>query len=157
MTDDQLQTYVEQLSQTYFGRPFTHRATFNHRLRTTGGRYLLANHNLEFNPKMQNLPAFAGIVKHELCHYHLHLLGRGYRHRDADFKALLKQVGGDRYAPTLANQSQKNYWHYRCAAGHDLYRRRRINTKRYVCGQCHQPLTLVGQVSAAQIGGRQHA
>ena len=23
-----------------------------------------------------------GIIKHELCHYHLHLEGKGYQHRD---------------------------------------------------------------------------
>lgn len=34
------------------------------------------------------------IIKHELCHYHLHLRGMGYKHRDADFKTLLAQVGG---------------------------------------------------------------
>ena len=38
MTDEELQRLVEQLSLTAFQRPFTHQATFNRRLRTTGGR-----------------------------------------------------------------------------------------------------------------------
>ena len=38
------------------------------------------------------------VVLHELCHYHLHLLGMDYHHRSREFKALLTQVGGSRYA-----------------------------------------------------------
>ena len=32
------------------------------------------------------------IIKHELCHYHLHQEGKGYKHRDQDFKDLLKKL-----------------------------------------------------------------
>ena len=41
MTDLELQHLVEELSIKYFERPFVHKAYFNYRLRTTGGRYLL--------------------------------------------------------------------------------------------------------------------
>ena len=94
MTDEELQRLVEQLSLTAFQRPFTHQATFNRRLRTTGGRYLLATHNIEINPRMitAGQDALAGIIKHELCHYHLHLTGKGYMHRDHDFKVLLARA-----------------------------------------------------------------
>ena len=33
-----------------FQKPFLHQATFNRRLKTTGGRYHLASHHLDFNP-----------------------------------------------------------------------------------------------------------
>ena len=52
MTDQQLQTLVEELSLRYFKRAFVHRAYFNRRLKTTGGRYLLTSHDVEINEKM---------------------------------------------------------------------------------------------------------
>lgn len=45
--NESLQTYVEDISLTYFGKPFRHRATFNNRLRTTGGRYHIQTHDLD--------------------------------------------------------------------------------------------------------------
>ena len=30
--------------------------------------------------------AVIDIIKHELCHYFLHLAGKGYQHRDQDIK-----------------------------------------------------------------------
>ena len=47
MTDSELQALVEQVSLADFGRPFVHKATFNRRLRLTGGRYVLQTHNLK--------------------------------------------------------------------------------------------------------------
>ena len=85
MTDSELQALVEQVSLADFGRPFVHKATFNRRLRTTGGRYVLQTHNLEINPLMieefdeQNL---IGVIKHELVHYHNHIQGLPYQHKD---------------------------------------------------------------------------
>ena len=49
MTDRELQKLVEKISIEDFGIPFTHKAIFNNRLRTTGGRYLLVSHNIEIN------------------------------------------------------------------------------------------------------------
>ncbi|MFT8374118.1 MAG: SprT family protein, partial [Liquorilactobacillus satsumensis] len=104
MKDDQLQTLVTQISRHFFQLEFKHKATFNKRLRTTGGRYLLEQHDIEINPRMAVLGngVLIGIIKHELCHYHLHLQHLGYRHRDHAFKELLLQVGGLRYAPRTA-------------------------------------------------------
>ncbi len=48
-----------------------------------------------------------GIIKHELCHYHLHRLGLGYQHKDRDFKTLLQKVGGSCYAPDIGLRRQK--------------------------------------------------
>ncbi len=93
MEDEELQKLVEAISDQSFGMPFLHFAAFNDRLRTTGGRYLLRSHNLEFNKKHYEqfgMEELIGIIKHELCHYHLHLQGKGYKHQDHDFKQLLK-------------------------------------------------------------------
>lgn len=91
MNNDKLQRMVENLSEEKFGRTFQHRAYFNKRLRTTGGRYLLKSHDIEINPKQYEHygeDAVVKIILHELCHYHLHIAGKGYQHKDRDFKRL---------------------------------------------------------------------
>ena len=113
MTQEELQQLVEKISIESFHLPFRHRAVFNARLRSTGGRYHLSDHHLDFNLKMfkeVDEKTKIGIIKHELCHYHLHLGNKGYRHQDADFKNLLKKkTGGIRYAPRVStNQVKKN-------------------------------------------------
>lgn len=75
---------------------FLHKATFNGRLTSTGGRYFTKSHHIEISRRQ--LEQFGAddvekIIKHELCHYHLHILGRGYQHRDEEFKTLLQEVG----------------------------------------------------------------
>lgn len=139
-----LQKRVEQVSLSAFGRPFEHQAVFNPRLQTTGGRYHLADHHLDFNPKMADRDDFDSIIKHELCHYHLHRAGRGYQHANQDFKRLLAQVGGSRYAPDIGNRRtvEKKY-HYICDNGHAFDRVRRVDTRRYRCGRCRGRLHLV--------------
>ena len=99
MDDRALQAWVERISLESFGLPFRHRAAFNGRLRSTGGRYFLKSHDIEINPRQletHGLEETEKIIKHELCHYHLHLMKRGYRHRDRDFRELLAKVGGSR-------------------------------------------------------------
>lgn len=91
MNNDKLQRMVENLSEEKFGRTFRHCAYFNKRLRTTGGRYLLKSHDIEINPKQYEHygeDAIVKIILHELCHYHLHIAGKGYQHKDQDFKRL---------------------------------------------------------------------
>ncbi|WP_017729386.1 SprT family protein [Halalkalibacterium ligniniphilum] len=142
MNQSELQKLVEEISLKYFQRPFKHVARFNGRLRTTGGRYLLQSHDIEVNPKQ--LEAFGeegiiGIIKHELCHYHLHIQKKGYRHQDKDFKALLKKVGAPRFCevvPGTRNQL-KSIHLYACQSCDLIYqRKKRIDTTRYVCGKC---------------------
>jgi SprT-like protein len=149
MDQKQLQDLVMEISTDSFGKAFRHTATFNTRLRTTGGRYLLRTHNLEFNLKQLEqfgLDEFVKIVKHELCHYHLHLEGRGYKHQDADFKTLLKKVGGSRYCqpiPGQRTQSLRRYV-YECVNCHQKYmRKRQIDLKKYRCGTCRGKLKLI--------------
>lgn len=147
MTDEQLQRWVERISLHYFKRPFIHRATFNSRLRTTGGRYFTRSHNIEINP--HQLAEFGEeetekIIKHELCHYHLHILKRGYKHRDHDFKQLLQQVGGARYCqtlPSLKRKVQTYKYELICQNCKLVYKRKRkVDVKKYRCGKCRGKL-----------------
>lgn len=147
MTDTELQALVQQISQHDFHQPFLHRAYFNARLRSTGGRYQLQNHNIDINPKMLtdfDEATLIGVIKHELCHYHLHLAGRGYQHRDAEFKQLLAAVGGSRYAPAPKKRTvQAVRYHYVCTnCGQAYPRKRRMDTRRYRCSRCGGPIKL---------------
>lgn len=155
MTDEQLQHLVEHLSQQYFDRPFQHHATFNARLRTTGGRYRLRDHNIEINPKMlteHDQATLEGVIKHELCHYHLHLAGQSGQHRTKAFQQLLKHVCGLRYAPapvTRRTPKLRDWQLYVCThCGQRYYRLRRVDTRRMVCGRCRGKLRWQGVVSA---------
>lgn len=149
MTNEELQQLVEHISRAIFQKPFVHKAYFNNRLRTTGGRYHLASHDIDFNPRvmeMHGIEELEQVVKHELCHYHLHLEGRGYRHIDLDFKLLLKQSGGSRFVKDLRNtEITKPKWTYFCGNCGQLYhRKRRIDTQKYVCGKCRGKLQVKG-------------
>ena len=143
MNEHELQQLTTEISRTSFHREFTHKITYNRRLRSSGGRYLLKTGNIEINPLVEQelgLEALVGVIKHELCHYHLHQTGGGYRHRDADFKRLLHQVGGSRFVERM---KEPNYL-YECTACHHRYpRMRKMNTKRYVCGKCRGKLILL--------------
>jgi len=150
----ELQLMVEKLSVESFGIPFMHTALFNPRLRSTGGRYLLSTHNIEINRKyLEQLgeKELIGIIKHELCHYHLHLQGKGYQHKDKDFKFLLKKVGAPRFCSQLperkAKRTTKKILLYQCTTCQQTYQRRRsINTARYVCGKCRGRLVKIKEV-----------
>jgi SprT-like protein len=150
MDDQTLQAWVEKISLGSFGLPFRHRATFNGRLKATGGRYFTKSHDIEISP--HQLTSFGveeteKIIKHELCHYHLHLMKRGYRHRDADFKMLLAKVGGTRFCRSLPDRAEKRVEPYRyklkChACGTEYLRKRKLDPKRYACGSCQGKLQL---------------
>ena len=143
MNEHELQNLTEEISRTSFHREFTHKITYNKRLRSSGGRYLLQTGNIEINPLVEQelgLEALIGVIKHELCHYHLHQTGGGYRHRDAEFKRLLHQVGGSRFVERM---KEPNFI-YECTACHHRYpRMRKMNTNRYVCGKCRGKLILL--------------
>ena len=143
MNEHELQNLTEEISHTSFHREFMHKITYNRRLRSSGGRYLLKTGNIEINPLVEQelgLEALIGVIKHELCHYHLHQTGGGYRHRDADFKRLLHQVGGSRFVERM---KEPNFI-YECTACHHRYpRMRKMNTNRYVCGKCRGKLILL--------------
>ncbi|MBM7649386.1 SprT-like protein [Bacillus ectoiniformans] len=153
MDNVRLQQLTEQLSADLFGRPFLHQAFFNNRLKTTGGRYMLESHNIEINIKYYDeygLEELKGIIKHELCHYHLHIEGKGYKHRDRDFKELMKKVDAPRYCtPLVKSRSSKQIrvLIYRCKNCEAVYsRRRKVNTEKYVCGKCKGKLKFIEEV-----------
>lgn len=142
MADDELQMLVQEVSSEVFKKPFLHRACHNGRLRTTGGRYMLADHSIQINPlvlKMHGVDELIGVIKHELCHYHLHIEGKGYQHRDADFKNLLRKTSSPRYCKPLAKRNEKttSFYIYECKSCELKYkRRRRVDTSKYKCGKC---------------------
>lgn len=150
MNDQELQSIVEEISKGLFNKDFIHQALFNSRLITTGGRYLLYSHNIEINKKYLDqlgMDELISIIKHELCHYHLHQEGKGYKHRDKDFKELLQKVGGSRYCSPLPESSGKRRENriltYICIECSDVYiRKKKLDTKRYVCGSCRGKLIL---------------
>ena len=149
MDEQQLQQLVERLSLEHFQKPFVHRAYFNKRLRSTGGRYLLHSHHIELNEKSYityGEAELVGIILHELCHYHLHLEGKGYMHKDREFKQLLKQVGAPRYCRAISVQQTTcatNYM-YECIQCFIQYNRhRKINTTKYVGGKCKGQLKTI--------------
>ncbi|MFD0589804.1 SprT family protein [Paenibacillus sp. GCM10027627] len=148
MDNGELQIWVERVSMEAFGLPFRHRATFNGRLKSTGGRYFTGSHHIEISP--YQLEAYGAeeterIIKHELCHYHLHLMKRGYKHRDADFKSLLARVGGSRYCKALPGKETRRTSPYRyklvCIDCKTEYlRKRRVDPARFACGKCRGKL-----------------
>lgn len=138
MNNEALQALVCEISTRFFGISFKHHAYFNPRLRTTGGRYMLRTHHIEINPAVYERygqQELIAVIKHELCHYHLHLQGRGYKHRDKDFKTLANNVGAPRFCQPLQAVKPKHI--YECSqCGVRFYRQRKIDTLRYYCGQC---------------------
>jgi SprT-like protein len=155
MDDKELQNLVEKISLHEFGKPFRHMAMFNSRLKTTGGRYLLQSHNIEINKKyLEQLgeQELEGIIKHELCHYHLHIGGKGYQHRDRDFRELLTRVKAPRFCSMLPERKvQKRLQKtiiYSCTNCQLVYyRKRSIDTEKYVCGKCRGKLKLVKELT----------
>ncbi|WP_433746634.1 SprT family protein [Falsibacillus pallidus] len=151
MNDVKLQKLTETISKDVFGKTFKHIALFNKRLRTTGGRYMLRSHNIEINPayyEEHGMDELIGIIKHELCHYHLHIEGKGHQHRDEDFRKLLKETGSPRHCTPLKNrvmQHQQTLHLYVCSGcGQKFNRKRRVNVQRYVCGKCGGKLAKKG-------------
>lgn len=147
MNHEELKDLVNRISITYFDKPFTDEVRFNTRLRTTGGRYMPAKRLIELNPKYameMDKNEFYGIIKHELCHYHLHIEGKGYKHRDKDFKELLKKTGSPRYCKPLPSEINSYKYIYKCGkCGNEYKRKRKVDTKKYVCGKCKGKLTAI--------------
>lgn len=151
MTDQELTKLIKEVSQKYFGKPFVHQAFFNKRLRTTGGRFHLRDRHIDINPLMYQVygrEVLIGVIKHELCHYHLYNENLPSQHKDKEFKLLLKKVGGLRFAPDVRKANRHKKLHvYECSKCHLIYRRvRKLDTKRYVCGKCHGKLKFIKDI-----------
>ncbi|SHN32063.1 SprT family protein [Gracilibacillus kekensis] len=146
ISQEELEKLTNDLSIRFFEKPFIDIVIFNHRLRTTGGRYLPAKRTIELNPKYYNelgYEEFEGIIKHELVHYHLHIEGKGYQHRDPEFKQLLKETNSPRHCNPLPSMEYDFKYYYYCKECNHLYKRRkRMDIKKYRCGKCKGMLTL---------------
>lgn len=138
--DDKLLELVNYISKKYFQKPYVDEVRFNGRLRTTGGRYIPGKRLIELNPKYLielGEQELIGIIKHELCHYHLHIEGKGYMHGDKDFKELLKKTGSPRHCQPLPSVKESIKHIYICERCNNIYKRvRRIHTIKYRCGKC---------------------
>jgi len=144
--EKELFKFVNNISLESFNLPFEHHVRFNNRLRTTGGRYIPNKKTIELNPKYIleiGMDEMVGIIKHELCHYHLHIQGKGYRHGDREFKELLKLTGSPRYCKPLPSNKKARKHIYVCKKCRHQYKRiRRINLKKYRCGKCKGKLQI---------------
>ncbi|WP_343781461.1 SprT family protein [Alkalibacillus silvisoli] len=140
MKQEELELLTNKLSQQFFGKPFVDSVQFNNRLRTTGGRYIPAKRTIEINPKYYKELGeedLMGIIKHELCHYHLHIEGKPYHHRSREFRALLEETGSPRFCGTLPSEEDKKKHQFQCrSCGLTFKRKRKINPARYRCGKC---------------------
>ncbi|RLL42151.1 SprT family protein [Oceanobacillus piezotolerans] len=147
INEKMLYELVNKLSLQYFHKPFMDVVKFNSRLRTTGGRYIPGKRTIELNPKYaveMDGEEFVGIIKHELCHYHLHIEGRGYQHRDEDFRRLLRETGSPRFCKPLPSQRNEYKYVYSCRRCATKYKRkRRVDTNKYRCGKCRGKLVLL--------------
>lgn len=147
LNDTELFKLVNDLSLKYFNKPFRHSVTFNPRLRTTGGRYIPVRKVIELNPSYiieMDEDEFIGIIKHELCHYHLHIEGIGYKHGDPEFKSLLKKTGSPRHCTPLPSQKKEVKYKYICKnCNHEYKRIRKVDVKKYRCGKCRGMLVKV--------------
>lgn len=150
LNEIELHNLVNYLSVKYFDKPYNDTVMFNNRLRTTGGRYIPSKRLIELNPKYvleMDEAEFHGIIKHELCHYHLHIEGRGYKHSDASFKELLKATGSPRHCKPLPSNKSTYKYLYICRNCNYYYKRmRRVNVKKLRCGKCHGTISLVEKI-----------
>ena len=71
----------------------------------------------------------------------LHIRGMGYKHRDKDFRDLLKKVGAPRFCSTIEENQKKKRKQtihtYICISCEQLYRRKRkMDVRKYCCSKC---------------------
>ncbi|MDR0847315.1 MAG: SprT family protein [Lactobacillales bacterium] len=141
--DAKLQKKVEEVSLEAFGKPFEHRARFNTRLQTSGGRLILSTSDIEINPKSfttHGESELIAIIKHELTHYHLHQQDIKHTHASPEFKELLDEVGGTRYSKAVKAASGVVHV-YQCTKCDTVYhRQRKIDLNKYLCGNCKRKL-----------------
>ncbi|NBJ71305.1 MULTISPECIES: SprT family protein [Clostridia] len=146
LSDKELHHWVNDISLAYFNKPFMHKVIFNNRLRTTGGRYIPVKKMIELNPRYLEEAGeaeFIGIIKHELCHYHLHIEGKGYKHQDKSFKELMRATNSPRYCSPLPSQQRYKYTYICESCDQTFKRQRKVDIKKYRCGKCKGKLFLL--------------
>jgi len=153
INEDGLFNLTNELSKKHFHKPFKHVVKYNNRLQTTGGRYIPSLKTIEINPKYvreMKREAVIGIIKHELCHYHLHIEGKGFKEKDPDFIKLLKKTGAPKYCEPLPSTMKRHI--YVCTkCGLEYKRKRHVNTKRFKCGYCFGKITFVQTIDEANL------
>lgn len=145
LDEQNLFNLTNELSKTYFQKPFKHTIKYNNRLRTTGGRYIPTLKTIEINPKYvleMTQEHLIGIIKHELCHYHLHIEGKNFRDNDTDFITLINKIGAPKYCQPLPS-SMKRYIYMCKKCKLEYKRKRRVNVKKYKCGRCLEEITFI--------------
>ncbi|HLR14728.1 MAG TPA: SprT family protein [Bacillota bacterium] len=148
LCDEALTKQIQELSIKYFQKPFVDQGRYNNRLRTTGGRYIPGKRVIEINPKYVKEKLYdevIGIIKHELCHYHLHIEGKPFGHGDRTFKELLRKTNSPRFCKPLPSSVKKEVIHtYTCTTCNSTYyRRRRVNVEHVRCGRCRSKIKYV--------------
>lgn len=148
LSDEELTRQIQELSIKFFQKPFVDKGRYNNRLRTTGGRYIPSKRLIEINPKYVKEELYnevIGIIKHELCHYHLHIEGEPFGHGDRAFKDLLRKTNSPRFCKPLPSSVKKEVIHtYICTMCSVVYhRRRRVNIEEVRCGKCNNKIKFV--------------
>ncbi len=148
LKQSELQQLVESISQDFFehlpfiNTKFVHKASFNGRLKTTAGRYLVGTGHIELNPSYYEKYGYGELVntiKHELIHYHLHQMGLPYKHKDKEFKTLSDLLDIPKYAKPMRKY---NYIYTCIKCGVLYYRVKKMNLKKYCCGKCRGKIAL---------------
>lgn len=144
MGEHELHQVVHDISMAFFKKPYNDKVKYNYRLRSTGGRYIPSKRLIEINPKYaaeMGEEEVKGIIKHELCHYHLHVEGKGFKHGDQDFKSLLNKTSSPRHCKPLPSTIMREKHIYTCKnCSHVYKRKRRVDVKKYRCGKCNGKL-----------------
>lgn len=145
MNNDELLELTKELSLKYFNKPFVDQIIFNDRLRTTGGRYIPSKRTIEINKKYLDELGYdelIGIIKHELCHYHLHIEGKPYHHRSREFRELMRKTNSPRFCRILPSEEEKRLIYVCDKCGFEYRRKRKVNVSKYRCGKCRGKIAL---------------
>ena len=153
MTNQELQRLVEHISLESLVS-FSSSSLVQCQAADTGGRYQLKDHSIEINPKMltdYGEATLVGIIKHELCHYHLHLAGNldntaHGRFENCCNRSVVAVCTGTKIVQP--NHAAGNCMCQHC--GQKYYRARRIDVSKMVCGRCHGRLVWQKTVVAVQ-------
>ena len=83
----------------------------------------------------------------------MHIAGKGYQHKDRDFKRLSQQVGAPRFCNSIESYQQRANYEYYCTKCHAKYIRiRKVDTTRMRCGHCNGKLRMKTiEISTIQI------
>ena len=128
----------------------THDIDINARLTRSMGRVRIGYHgihSIEISEKLvldyrltQDSTKLIGVLKHELIHYALYKLNLPFKDSDNYFKEQCKLHN----APLSIDGYISKVHAYKCENGHEITRKRKIDTNRYVCG-CDSKLKYIGE------------